>query len=109
MGLKENDIKDLGDGLEFGEETVPEAVGGCGNSQYGDCTTYCKVNCQNNEGCGGCQKGCQSSTCQYTCEYSCEGCQKCEACQSACEKSTQCGSCEDGCLRCEYCQRCESC
>lgn len=109
MGLKENDIKDLGDGLEFGEETVPEAVGGCGNSQYGDCTTYCQVNCQNNEGCGGCQKGCQSSTCQYTCEYSCEGCQKCEACQSACEKSTQCGSCEDGCLRCEYCQRCESC
>lgn len=109
MGLKENDIKDLGDGLEFGNETVPEAVGGCGNSQYGDCKTYCQVNCQNNEGCGGCQKGCQSSTCQYTCEYSCEGCQKCEACQSACEKSTQCGSCEDGCLRCEYCQRCESC
>ena len=109
MGLKENDIKDLGDGLEFGNETVPEAVGGCGNSQYGDCTTYCQVNCQNNEGCGGCQKGCQSSTCQYTCEYSCEG--GCQGCQTTCEKSSQCGSCEDSnqCRKCEYCQSCEYC
>ena len=109
MGLKENDIKDLGDGLEFGKETVPEAVGGCGNSQYGDCTTYCQVNCQNNEGCGGCQKGCQSSTCQYTCEYSCEG--GCQGCQTTCEKSYQCGSCEDSnqCRKCEYCQSCEYC
>lgn len=111
MGLKENDIKDLGDGLEFGNETVPEAVGGCGNSQYGDCTTYCQVNCQNNEGCGGCQKGCQSSTCQYTCEYSCEG--GCQGCQTTCEKSSQCGNCEktSQCRKCESyeCTYCETC
>lgn len=111
MGLKENDIKDLGDGLEFGKETVPEAVGGCGNSQYGDCTTYCQVNCQNNEGCGGCQKGCQSSTCQYTCEYSCEG--GCQGCQTTCEKSSQCGNCEktSQCRKCESyeCTYCETC
>lgn len=104
MGLKETDIKDLGDGLEFGEEITPEAVGGCGNSQYGDCKTYCQVNCQNNEGCGACEKGCQSATCQYTCEYSCEG--GCQGCQTTCEKSSQCGSCENTsqCRKCEYCE-----
>lgn len=120
MGLKENDIKDLGDGLEFGNEKVPEAVGACSgcehcqsacelSNQCSGCLTACQVACMT--GCETTRQGpCSGSACQNTCLYGCQGgCQKCEACQSACEKSTQCGSCEDGCLRCEYCQRCENC
>lgn len=134
MGLKENDIKDLGDGLEFGNETVPEAVGKCDNTQscgrvQSGCTTWCEKNCQycetwcerscqkQNEICPGCQGGCMGS-CEYVCETSCEkNCQtSCEkGCQSACEKSSQCGSCESGCqsrceknYQCTYCENCES-
>lgn len=120
MGLKENDIKDLGDGLQFGEEIKPEAVGACSgcehcqsacelSNQCSGCLTACQVACMT--GCETTRQGpCSGSACQNTCLYGCQGgCQKCEACQSACEKSAQCGSCEDGCLRCEYCQRCESC
>lgn len=120
MGLKENDIKDLGDGLEFGNETVPEAVGACSgcehcqsacelSNQCSGCLTACQVACMT--GCETTRQGpCSGSACQNTCLYGCQGgCQKCEGCQSACEKSSQCGSCEDGCLRCEYCQRCENC
>lgn len=117
MGLKENDIKDLGDGLEFGNETVPEAVGACtdlcqktcqSQRQGVDCTTYCQVNCQNNEGCGACEKRSQCANCQHVCE-DCQS--RCQGCQTTCEKSYQCGSCENTsqCRKCEYCQSCEYC
>lgn len=117
MGLKENDIKDLGDGLEFGNETVSEAVGACTSKCQGtcqsqrqgvDCETYCQVNCQNNEGCGACEKRSQCNTCQSVCE-DCQS--RCQGCQTTCEKSYQCGSCEDSnqCRKCEYCQSCEYC
>ena len=115
MGLKENDIKDLGDGLEFGEEITPEAVGACtdlcqktcqSQRQGVDCTTYCQVNCQNNEGCGACEKRSQCANCQHVCE-DCQS--RCQGCQTTCEKSYQCGSCENTsqCRKCEYCQSCE--
>lgn len=115
MGLKETDIKDLGDGLEFGEKITPEAVGACtdlcqktcqSQRQGVDCTTYCQVNCQNNEGCGACEKRSQCANCQHVCE-DCQS--RCQGCQTTCEKSYQCGSCENTsqCRKCEYCQSCE--
>ncbi|MDY3922768.1 MAG: hypothetical protein SOZ22_00260 [Ezakiella sp.] len=125
MGLNENDIKDLGDGLEFGNETVPEAVGACTSTcqktcQNGqsDCSIYCQGGAQN---CSGCQAGCQAcESCQTSCESGClimiecgscqTSCQtSCEkGCQTSCEKSCQ-SSCEKGCqTRCEKnCQHCE--
>lgn len=119
MGLKENDIKDLGDGLEFGNETVPEAVGACTSKCQGtcqsqrqgvDCETYCQVNCQNNEGCGACEKRSQCNTCQSVCE-DCQS--RCQGCQTTCEKSSQCGNCEktSQCRKCESyeCTYCETC
>lgn len=126
MGLKENDIKDLGDGLQFGEEIKPEAVGACSgcehcqsacelSNQCNGCLTACQVACMT--GCETKRQGpCSGSACQNTCLYGCQGgCQKCEACQSACEKSSQCGRCESGCqsrceknYQCTYCENCES-
>ena len=112
MGLKEDDIRDLGDGLEFGEGVVPQAVGSCSNKM---CDTYCQVgkeHCATTLGCEGCQYVCQgmgeNCNSQYQrCTSNCES-----SCQSSCEKSSQCGKCEDGyqCGRCEYgqCGSCES-
>ena len=126
MGLKERDIKDLGDGLEFGEEIKPQAVGG----PCGQCQT-CQTSAQHPDGCTGCQN-CQTNTqqgCSFgenSCDTACQNgwqdlctnknegsCGKCQACQTPCQNSSQCGRCESNyqCNYCEYgqCGSCESC
>lgn len=125
MGLKEDDIRDLGDGLEFGSEAAPQAVGGCGQCQT------CQTSAQHPDGCTGCQN-CQTNTqqgCSFgenSCDTACQNgwqdlctnknegsCGKCQACQTPCQNSSQCGRCESNyqCNYCEYgqCGSCESC
>lgn len=115
MGLKEDDIRSLGDGLEFGSEPVPQAVGAdCGRCQDVCETKAQKAGCSGSEWCAGCQSGCMVA-CEYSCQSTCQKskqCSSCESgCQSACEKSSQCGSCQNNyeCGRCEYgqCYGCE--
>ncbi len=128
MGLKEDDIRDLGDGLEFGEEIKPQPVG----TDCGLCQT-CQSSKLSPNGCSGCEK-CQTNTqqgCSYgqnSCDTTCQNgwqdlcgvkgsnegsCGKCQACQTPCQNSSQCGRCESNyqCNYCEYgqCGSCESC
>lgn len=102
MGLKEDDIRTLGDGLEFGEEIKPQAVGASGIDHR-----------SSRSGGSGGRDGATPSWFVPGCENSCQ--EECQRCQDACEKGGQCSRCEVGMCayglreNCEvYCQGCQT-